>query len=305
MQAKGMNSARADIQGEETKALTIVIKGAGEMASGIAHRLFMANLTRICMIEIEAPLAVRRTVAFCSAVSKGRMEIEGVSARLVHSRAEIEAAWVQKKIGVIVDPEWKMVGVLQPDVVVDAIMAKRNLGTRKEEAPLVVGVGPGFTAPDNVHVVVESNRGHNLGRAIYSGSAELYTGMPGLTAGFARERVLRSLHDGLVHHAGKSIGDPVKKGEIVLYVDSTPVLASIDGILRGLVNEIHVNNDEKIGDIEPRKEASYCSTISDKARAIAGGVLEAVLRYTHSSDQMDPVDHVQFNKNSHQKSLSK
>ena len=182
----------------------------------------------------------------------------------------------------MVDPEWKIVESLRPDVLIDAIMAKRNLGTRKDEAPLVVGVGPGFTAPDSVHVVVESNRGHNLGRAIYAGSAEPYTGMPGLTAGFARERVLRSPHEGLVHHAGRSIGEQVKKGEIVLYVDSTPILASIDGMLRGLVNEIHVKADEKTGDIEPRNEVSYCSTISDKARAIAGGVLEAVLYYTHT-----------------------
>jgi xanthine dehydrogenase accessory factor len=259
--------------------LTIVIKGAGEMASGIAHRLFMANLTRICMIEIEAPLAVRRTVAFCGVVSGDNVEIEGVSACLFCNHTELGKLWAQKKIGVIVDPEWKMVGVLQPDVVIDAIMAKRNLGTCKEEAPLVIGVGPGFTAPDNVHVVVESNRGHNLGRAIYFGSAEPYTGMPGLTAGFARERVLRSPHEGSIRHAGKSIGDPVKKGEIMLYVGSTPIVASIDGILRGLVNEIHVKDDEKIGDIEPRSEISYCSTISDKARAIAGGVLEAVLHY--------------------------
>jgi xanthine dehydrogenase accessory factor len=131
-------------------------------------------------------------------------------------------------------------------------------------------VGPGFTAPYNVHIVVESNRGHNLGRVLYSGSAEPYTGMPGLTAGFARERVLRSPHEGSVRHAGKSIGDPVKKDEIVLYVDSTPVLASIDGVLRGLINEIRVKGDEKIGDIEPRNEVSYCNTVSDKARAIAG-----------------------------------
>jgi xanthine dehydrogenase accessory factor len=262
------------------KELTVVIKGAGEMATGIACRLYMANITNIVMLEIPQPLAVRRTVAFCESIHQKDVEVEGIKGVLAGDLDELFHLWNEKQIGVMIDPEWKIVESLRPDVLIDAIMAKRNLGTRKDEAPLVVGVGPGFTAPDNVHVVVESNRGHNLGRAIYAGSAEPYTGMPGLTAGFARERVLRSPHEGSVHHTGKSIEDPVVKGEIVLYVDSTPVLASIDGILRGLVNEIHVKADEKIGDIEPRNEVSYCSTISDKARAIAGGVLEAVLHYT-------------------------
>jgi xanthine dehydrogenase accessory factor len=260
--------------------LTVVIKGAGEMATGIACRLYMANIRNIVMLEIPQPLAVRRTVAFCESIHEKQVDIEGIRGVLARDLNELSQLWDEKQIGVMVDPEWKTVNSLRPDVVIDAIMAKRNLGTRKDEAPLVVGVGPGFTAPDNVHVVVESNRGHNLGRAIYSGSAETYTGMPGLTAGFARERVLRSPHEGSVRHAGKSIGNPVKQDEIVLYVDSTPVLATIDGILRGLVSEIPVTNNEKVGDIEPRNEVSYCSTISDKARAVAGGVLEAVLHYT-------------------------
>jgi xanthine dehydrogenase accessory factor len=265
---------------DRLKELTVVIKGAGEMATGIACRLYMANIRKIVMLEIPQPLAVRRTVAFCESIHQREAEVEGIKGVLAGDLNDLSHLWDEKQIGVMIDPEWKTVENLRPDVVIDAIMAKQNLGTRKDEAPLVVGVGPGFTAPDDVHVVVESNRGHNLGRVIYSGSAEPYSGMPGLTAGFARERVLRSPHDGTVNHAGKSIGDAVKKGDIVLYVDSTPVLASIDGILRGLVNEIHVKDDEKIGDIEPRNEVSYCSTISDKARAIAGGVLEAVLHYT-------------------------
>jgi xanthine dehydrogenase accessory factor len=262
------------------KMQTVVIKGAGEMATGIACRLYMANIRNIVMLEIPQPLAVRRTVAFCESIRKRETDVEGITGVVAENLDELRHLWDKKQIGVMVDPNWKVLTDLKPDVVIDAIMAKRNLGTCKDEAPLVVGVGPGFTAPDDVHVVVESNRGHNMGRVIYSGSAESYTGIPGLSAGFTRERVLRSPHKGSVCHAGRSIGDMVKRGEIVIYVDSTPVFASIDGILRGLVNEIWVKADEKIGDIEPRNEVSYCSTISDKARAIAGGVLEAVLHYT-------------------------
>ncbi len=257
---------------------SIVIKGAGEMASGIAHRLFTANFTRICMIETESPLCVRRTVSFCEAVFNGEMEVEGIKAKLVQDVAGLYRAWDRKQIGVVVDPVWKIIADIIPDVIVDAIMAKRNLGTVKDEAPLVIGVGPGFSAPRMVHVVVESNRGHNLGRAIYEGAAEAFTGMPGLTAGFSRERVLRSPHGGMVRHA-TSIGDKVGAGDTVLYVDATPVRAAIDGIVRGLIREIRVREDEKVGDIEPRGDISYCHTISDKARAIGGGVLEAIMHH--------------------------
>jgi len=260
--------------------LSVVIKGAGEMASGIAHRLFMANITRICMIEIERPLCVRRTVSFCEAVYNGETEVEGVVGRLVCDRADLGLAWERGQIGVIVDPAWKIVADIMPDVIVDAIMAKKNLGTYRDEAPLVIGVGPGFSAPHVVHAVVESNRGANLGRAIYNGAAEAHTGIPALTAGFSRERVLRSPHSGLVRHV-KSIGDPVTRGDTILYVDDTPVTAAIDGVVRGLIRDIRVWEDEKVGDIEPRGDASYCLTISDKARAIGGGVLEAIMHYVN------------------------
>jgi xanthine dehydrogenase accessory factor len=261
--------------------LSIVIKGAGEMASGIAHRLFMANFTRICMVEIENPLCVRRTVSFCEAVLEQEVEVEGVVGRLVRNRADLALAWDSKEIGIIIDPAWRIIADLKPDVVVDAIMAKRNLGTGMDEAPLVIGVGPGFSAPHMVHAVVESNRGHDLGRAIYVGAAEPHTGVPGLTAGFSRERVLRAPHGGMIRHV-KSIGDPVTVGDTILYVDATAVPAVIGGIVRGLIREIEVRGGEKVGDIEPRGDVSYCRTISDKARAIAGGVLEAVMHYLNT-----------------------
>jgi len=263
------------------KDLSVVIKGAGEMASGIAHRLYMANITRICMTEIERPLAVRRSVSFCEALFTGQTEVEGVIGKLIRNEADLARAWDHKEIGIIIDPAWKIVSDLKPDVVVDAIMAKRNLGTGKDEAPLVIGVGPGFSAPRMVHVVVESNRGHNLGRAIYDGAAEPHTGMPGLTAGFSRERVLRSPHGGIVRHV-KSIGDRVAARDTILFIDNTPVRAAIDGIVRGLIREIEVGENEKVGDIEPRGDISCCWTISDKARAIAGGVLEAIMHHLNT-----------------------
>ncbi len=256
--------------------VSIVIKGAGEMASGIAHRLFMANMTRVCMVELEHPLCVRRTVSFSEALFAKQVEVEGVKGILAHGRAGVENAWTHGKIGVVVDPSWKIIAELRPDVVVDAILAKKNLGTRKGDAPVVIGVGPGFSAPDIVHAVIESNRGPNLGRAIYDGAAEVYTGIPAMKAGFSWERVLRAPHPGTVRHL-KSIGDTVKAGEVVLYVNETSVRAAIDGTVRGLIREIEVGDQEKVGDIEPGIQPSYPWAISDKAMAIGGGVLEAIM----------------------------
>jgi xanthine dehydrogenase accessory factor len=258
------------------KDVSIVIKGAGEMASGIAHRLFMANMTRICMIEIENPLCVRRTVSFCEALFSQQMEVEGVVGTLVRDRSGLAEAWNRKQIGVMIDPAWKIIADLSPDVVVDSILAKRNLGTDKNEAPIVIGVGPGFSAPDIVHAVIESNRGPHLGRAIYMGAGEPYTGIPAMKAGFSWERVLRAPHAGMVRQV-KFIGDSVKAGDTVLFVDETPVRAAIDGYLRGVIREIEVGENEKVGDIDPGSDSSCCRTISDKARAIGAGVLEAIV----------------------------
>jgi xanthine dehydrogenase accessory factor len=228
------------------------------------------------MIEIACPLAVRRTVAFCEAVHNGFSEVEGVCAVLARNIGEVDKIWADRKIAVLVDPNWKIYPELRPDVVIDAILAKNNLGTTKAEAPLVIGVGPGFIAPDRVHAAVESNRGHNMGRVIYAGTPEPHTGIPGLIGGFNRERLLRAPHAGTVHPA-TAIGARVKKGDLVLHVDGTPVFASIDGIVRGLIREMPVAAGRKLGDIDPRGETAYCHTISEKARAIAGGVLEALI----------------------------
>ncbi|MCX8022152.1 MAG: selenium-dependent molybdenum cofactor biosynthesis protein YqeB [Syntrophorhabdaceae bacterium] len=260
--------------------LKVVIKGAGEMATGIAHRLYMAGIKKIVMTEIPEPLTVRRTVAFSEAVFVREHEVEGVGASLVSDVSEIWRVWEEGRICVIIDPKWRIIGELKPYVVIDAIMAKRNLGTSKNEAPVVIGVGPGFSAPDMVHAAVESNRGHNLGRVYYKGKTEDHTGIPGPVMGHTTDRVLRSPKEGKVRHV-KSIGDLVKKGEILMYVDEIPVLSPFDGVLRGLIGEIRVEEKEKIGDVDPTGIVDHCYAITEKARAIGGGVLEAILHFIY------------------------
>jgi xanthine dehydrogenase accessory factor len=258
--------------------LIVVIKGAGEMASAVAWRIYQSNIRRILMLEIDSPLAVRRKVSFCEAVHEKRQIVEGVEAIKVDNYERVRRAWTQGKIAVAVDPEWKMIDQMQPNVVVDAILAKKNLGTHMGEASLVIGLGPGFAAGEDVHLAIETNRGHNLGRIISSGSAELNTGIPGPIAGLTAQRVLRAPCNG-EFYTRCLIGDPVKKGDTVGTVAAQAVLANIDGVLRGLIRSHSiVHRGLKIGDIDPRGEVNYCYTISDKARAIAGSVLEAILR---------------------------
>lgn len=259
------------------RGLTVVIKGAGEMASGIAHRLHSAGLGKILMTEIEEPLAVRRTVSFSETVYEGKAEVDGVEAVLLRDVAEAKEAWEKRQIAVVVDPDGMQAAKARPHVVVDAIMAKTGVTASKlTEAPLVIGVGPGFRAPKDVHAVIESNRGHNMGKVIWNGSAEPFSGVPGAVMGYSAERVLRSPHAGAIRH-DRQIGDHVKEGDIILHVNETPVTARISGVLRGLIRDIVVKADEKIGDLDPRARIEHCYTISDKARAIGGGVLEAIM----------------------------
>jgi len=254
----------------------VLVRGAGEMATGVAHRLHRSGI-RVCLTEIAAPLAVRRAVSFCEAVYDGVMTVEGVTAVNVGSPEEIEGAWGKGEIPLLIDPANKVKGVLRPDVVVDAILAKRNIGTEICDAPLVLGLGPGFTANQDVHVVIETNRGHDLGRLIFQGQAEPDTGVPGVIGGYGIERVLRTPQAG-IFHAVKMIGDAVAKGDIVANVDGAPMHAQINGVLRGLLRDgIVVTKNMKAGDIDPRGKRGACFTISDKARAIGGAVLEAIL----------------------------
>lgn len=255
----------------------ILVKGAGEMATGVVCRLYGANLRRILMLETESPLAVRRQVSFCEAVHEGVQEVEGITAIRVTGAAELHAAWAAGQIAVRVDPRGDSVHALQPDVLIDATLAKRNLGLSIQDAGLVVALGPGFEAGRDCHVVIETNRGHDLGRLLRSGAAEPNTGIPGAIGGYTRERVLRSPEQGLFV-AERGIGDLVQAGDLLGRVGDTAVTAPISGVLRGLIRPgCQVRKGLKIGDIDPRGEQSYCATISEKARAIGGSVLEAIL----------------------------
>ena len=271
---------RKDIQTKSAKRigdLVVLIRGAGEMASGVAHRLHQSHL-KICMLEIPHPIAVRREVSFSEAVYDGKKEVEGVWAKLISTPEEISSVWEKGKIPIVIDPDGKETRhFLRPDVLIDAVMAKKNLGTQINDAPLVIGLGPGFTAERDVHIVVETNRGHCLGKVILNGTAESDTGIPGEIGGYAVERVLRTMKKG-IFHPHKSIGERVTKGSVVAVVDDFPVIAKISGIVRGLLREgVEVKKGMKVGDIDPRGKKEFCFTISDKARAIGGGVLEAIL----------------------------
>lgn len=259
------------------KDLIILIKGGGEMASGIVLRLVRSGF-RVCITEIPQPLAVRREVSFCEAVFEGRKEIEGLVGRRVSGKEEILRCWEEGEIPVVIDPDCATRKVLSPDVVVDAILAKRNTGTTLGDAPLVIGLGPGFYAGRDVHVVIETNRGHRLGRVLEEEEAEPNTGIPGEVGGHTWERVLRAPAGGRFHGM-KKIGDRVAKGEVVAEVEGIPLVATISGVLRGILHDgLTVEPNMKVGDVDPRAAPGNCLTVSDKARAIAGGVLEAVMR---------------------------
>jgi xanthine dehydrogenase accessory factor len=256
--------------------IKVLIRGGGEMASGIAHRLHRCHM-KVFITEQAAPTMVRRTVAFAEAVYEGSHVVEGVRAVRIPCPEEASDVWTRGSIPLLIDPEAAAREVIRPQVVVDAIMDKRSAGTDRSYAPLVIGVGPGFTAGKNVHAVVESNRGYNLGRVFWNGEAEQYTGIPASVDGYTDERVLRVPRKG-VFHALREIGDLVESGDVVAEVQGQPVRAQMKGMIRGLLRDgIAVEEGMKVGDIDPRVQREYCYLISDKARAIGGGVLEAIL----------------------------
>ena len=252
----------------------VVVKGGGDIGTGVAHRLFNSGML-VIITEIERPKAIRRTVSFAQAIYQGEFEVEGVTAKRIEDFEESLQPF--RGIPVLVDERADIVKRIQPEVVVDAIMAKRNLGTKITDAPIVIGLGPGFTAGGDVHAVVETKRGHFLGMVIYQGEAEKNTGIPGQIEGYTIERILRAPRHGKLR-AIKSIGDLVDKGDEVASVEGHPVISQISGVLRGMLQDgLLVLEGEKIGDVDPRAAREYCFTISDRARAVGGGVLEAIL----------------------------
>ena len=270
----------------------IVVRGAGDLATGTIHRLKKAGFRQL-VLEAEHPAAIRRQVALSEAVYAGRARVEDVEAvrmdvdlaekknRKELLEQEMERIWKKDGVPVLVDPAGLSIAALRPAVVVDAILAKKNLGTTKEMAPLVIALGPGFTAGEDVDVVIETKRGHNLGRVIRSGSAVPNTGIPGIIGGYGKERVMHAQAEGILRNAA-SIGDIVEAGAVIAEIETengmVPVEASLSGLLRGLIRDGYpVTKGFKIADIDPRKEElQNCFTISDKARCIAGSVLEVI-----------------------------
>jgi len=260
------------------KNILVIIRGGGDLATGVAVRLFRAGFP-VMILEIERPTVIRLPVSFARAIYEGKVIVEDVEAVLIPSWEKVEVIIKKGKIPVLIDPKGNCIEKLSPTVLVDAILAKRNLGTRKDQAPLVIGLGPGFTAGEDVDVVIETKRGHNLGRVYYQGQAVPDTGVPGEVGGESKRRLLRAPAEGKIVPLHQ-IGDLVKAGEIIAEVEGVPLKAEISGVLRGLIySQSWVVRGMKVGDIDPRGVREYCFTVSDKARSLGGGVLEVICTY--------------------------
>ena len=260
--------------------ILVAVKGAGDLATGVMHRLFRAGFA-VMATELPQPTVLRRTVAFAEAVTLRQMTVEGVTACRASSVEEIQAAIVNGFVPIVVDPDGIVLRQLQPQVLVEATLSKYNSGITINDAPIVIALGPGYEAGKEAHAVIETNRGHNLGRVYLEGYTEPDTGVPGTIGGYASERLLRTPCAGRLYGV-RQIGDQVQAGETVAVVQSDdgthPITATISGILRGLVRDgLMVNTGMKVGDIDPRAVREHCFTISDKSRAVAGGVLEAIM----------------------------
>ena len=270
----------------------VLVKGGGDLATGVAHRLHRAGFP-VMITEIENPTMVRRTVSFAECLYADEWKVEDVTSaradgetpaeKATNARAILDAG----SIPVMVDPRAEVVAQVRPAVVVDAILAKRNLGTRIDDAEVVIGLGPGFTAGVDCHAVIETSRGHDLGRVILEGAAKPNTGVPGPIGGYTSERLLRAPQAGIFTSIAK-IGDVVSAGEAVARVNRTEVRSAIDGVLRGLLRDgIEVSAGFKVGDVDPRAEPVHCCTISDKSRAIGGGALEAIMMFLFGVSAME------------------
>ncbi len=260
----------------------IIVRGGGDLATGTIYKLKKSGLP-VLILEVSNPSAIRRNVAFCEAVYQGVQTVEDMTCYLAESLEQAQELLLEGKLAVLVDPAGESISKLKPLAVVDAILAKKNLGTNRNMAPVTVALGPGFTAGVDVDAVVETKRGHNLGRVFWMGAAAPNTGIPGIIGGYGKERVIHCPAKGILRNV-KNITDTVSKGEVIAVVETengiVPVEATLDGILRGLIRDGYpVNVGFKMADIDPRaEEYNNCFTISDKARCIAGGVLEAILQ---------------------------
>jgi len=258
--------------------MLVLIKGAGDLASGVALRLYRAGF-QVVMIEIPQPTAVRRTVAFCQCVYDGAAQVEGVRARRAEAVEEVPGIIGNGEIPVLVDPDCQARAALHPAFFVDAVLAKGNTGTSITDAPVVLALGPGFAAGVDCHGVIETKRGHDLGRLILEGAAIPNTGVPGDIGGYTVQRIIRAPADGLFEPL-VAIGQQVREGQPVARVSGETVTAQLNGIVRGMLQKgLPVARGMKAGDIDPRCEARHCFTVSDKARAIGGGVLEGMLYF--------------------------
>ena len=260
----------------------IIVRGGGDLATGTIHKLHKCGFP-VLILEVERPSAIRRNVAFSEAVYEGQQTVENVTCYRADSISHAAKLLQEGKLTVLVDPKGTSISAFQPLALVDAILAKKNLGTNKDMAPITVALGPGFEAGIHVDAVIETQRGHNLGRVLWAGYAAPNTGIPGIIGGFGKERVLYTPAAGILRNVCK-ITDTVKKGDLIAEVETeqgnVPILASMDGLLRGLIRDGYpVTKGFKIADIDPRmEEYQNCFTISDKARCIAGGVVEAILQ---------------------------
>lgn len=272
--------------------MLIIIRGAGDLASGVILKLYNSGF-KILALEIEKPSAIRRSVSFSECIYKDIQEIEGVISKKVSNLKEMEKCWENFQIPVIIDPKGEWIEKLKPDIVVDAILAKKNMGTKKNMGKFVIGLGPGFTAPKDVDAVVETMRGHRLGQTIYLGEAEKNTGVPGEVKGISKERVIYSENSGIFNSNNK-IGDILVKNETIGYIDNKPVKTEISGLLRGIIpNGYFVKKGLKIADIDPREaEKENCYTISDKARALGGAVLEIILKKIIEGERKNGVKYI-------------
>jgi len=259
----------------------IIVRGGGDLATGTIYKLKKCGFP-VMILEVSNPSAIRRNVAFSEAVYQGSQTVEDMTCLLADSLSQAEQMLSDGTMTMLVDPHGDVIPLLKPLAVVDAILAKRNLGTSRAMAPITVALGPGFTAGEDVDAVVETKRGHNLGRVLRTGCAAPNTGIPGIICGYGKERVIHCPAKGILRNV-KKITDSVTEGETIAVVETEagpiPVKATIAGILRGLIRDGYpVQPGFKIADIDPRAdEYDNCFTISDKARCIAGGVLEAIL----------------------------